>query len=225
LIIEPKFDRTWYGFIGGIANVEDRDSGLRGYINKKGEWIYNWGIGRLLNFIFRDTTNQELIQTIESFGAAPLKGRILFITPADPARRGDEASRTWVYKEGEKRLFLIGLENDMRVAELGLIGEGGRKWRKFEIDLWGDTCSPRVYAYLCTSATLYVHVSHGNSAEQALREFALHVLKAYPGGVCDYDHDHAWTIEAHCWEKMHSTHIRVIGKCWVGWCRFCIEEI
>ena len=43
--------------------------------------------------------------------------------------------------------------------------------------------------------TLLVHISHGNSAEQVLREFALHVLGAHVGGVCDYYHDHAWTIE------------------------------
>ena len=194
LIIEPKFD--WYsesGFKGGIACVEDRDSGLEGYINKKGEWIYNWGIGRKLNFIFRDTTNQELIQTIESYGVIPLKGRYMFLSPADPVRMSDEASRAWVYKEGEKRLLLIGLESNMSYVEVGLLLEDVSKWSKFEVGLWGDTCVPR--GMLCTSATLYVEVSYGDSAEQALREFALHVLKVHPGGVCDYDHDHAWTIE------------------------------
>jgi hypothetical protein len=196
LVIEPKFDSFsyYYGFIGGIAWVEDEDRGVEGYINKNGEWIYNWGVGRSLNFIFRDTTNQELIQTIEAFGAIPLKGRYLFLSPADPVRMSSDASRTWVYSKADQRLLSIGLENNMVAAEEGLTMENLGKWRRFEIALFGADCPRGSFRMLCTSAALYVNISHGNSAEQALREFALHVLEAHPGGVCDYDHEHGWTI-------------------------------
>jgi hypothetical protein len=195
LVIRPEFDSYSYdlGFVDGIVEVWNHDTGLRGYINREGEWVRSWGEGRNLTFMFKDTSALEIAQTLNVFGAVPLKGRHVFLF-SDPVKGDDQASRTWIYPSEKQVLLTIGLEDNMKSLEVGMLIEDVRKWWNLESRLLAK--DPRkILIGFRSSVALYVTIAYGTAAEEALNEFALWILKAHPGGVCNWDRNQTWTLE------------------------------
>jgi len=194
VVIRPIYDVTRGYFKGGIVEAIDEENGISGFIDQNNTWVWSREEGRSLVFMFRATTKDKIAQSIEAFGAIPLEWKTMFLYP-DIVKTSDMASPTWLYPEREAYLLAIGLEEDLEVAYISMTMDLVGEWSKFEDVLYKNANPPSMLNVLRSSAVLYVYIKPGRDAENALREFALHMLDANPGIVADFYHDHAWTLE------------------------------
>jgi len=192
-VIEPTFHSIG-AFYGGIASAS-RD-GLTGYIDRKGRWIWSRPTGRSLTFFFRDTTQAELIQTIQSCGHVTVKkGEREVPVWGDPSNKERlVSSPIWENRSNKGVLLYMRIEDLSLLADSVILGVD-KKRQAFEAVLYANaTTGPEDEAPRAT-AVLDVRINPCKEAEEALRDFAIFVLSAHPGVVGDEYHDHAWTLK------------------------------
>jgi hypothetical protein len=167
------------GFRGGIAYAQGDD--LVGYIDKKGNWIWSRPEGRSLTFFFRDTTQAELIKTIQAYEQ---------ITEI----KGEREAPIWKYLSKQGVLLRMRLEDSLLLIDSVINGIDETR-QAFEAALYANATPSTDSEAHRASAVLDVNINPSKEAEEALFDFAIYVFSAHPGVVGDEENNHAWTLE------------------------------